>query len=403
MPLFRYKAVDAGGRRISGQLEAGDTSELEARLLHMELELIQSRVAHHQLPRLWSLSGSIQRRELINLCFHLQQLVSAGVPLLDSLIDLRNSLNHSKLRSIIAGLIEAISGGKSLSSALELYPQVFDNVFVHLVRSGEYSGQLGRVLDDIRNDLSWRDEQMVLLRQLLMYPLIVGIVVLLTLVFLMAYLVPQLTAFIQTVGGTLPLHTRLLIGLSAILTEYGLFLLLALAALLLTAPILLRASARFRFMFDGLQLRLFLVGPILRKAILARLTRCFALLYASGITVLECIRVCEGVAGNRVIAAATRRAGDRIAEGDSISTGFAATGLFPPLVLRMLRVGEGSGALDQALQNVSDFYARDVKESTQRLQSLLGPLMTLLLGGVLIWVIVSVIGPIYDLIGNLPL
>ena len=119
-------------------MEAGDVAELEARLLHIGLELIKSRAARRRLPRLWSLSLplSIQRRELIDLCFHLQQLVSAGVPLLDSLIDLRDSVDHSGLRSIIAGLIEAISGGKSLSAALELYPQVFDTVFVHLVRSG---------------------------------------------------------------------------------------------------------------------------------------------------------------------------------------------------------------------------------------------------------------------------
>ena len=245
---------------------------------------------------------------------------------------------------------------------------------------------------------------MTLYRQLLMYPLIVGIVVLLTLVFVMVYLVPQLTAFIHTVGGALPLHTRLLIGLSGLLTEYGVWLLLVLTALFAGSadPVARQRALWFYVRRPATAAVPRRADPAAKSSwhVLRAALRCSM---RRGITVLECIRVCEGVAGNRVIAAATRRAGDRIAEGDSISAGFAATGLFPPLVLRMLRVGEGSGALDRALRNVSDFYARDVKESTARLQSLLGPLMTLLLGGVLIWVIVSVIGPIYDLIQNLPI
>ena len=149
---------------------------------------------------------------------------------------------------------------------------------------------------------------------------------------------------------------------------------------------------------DDWKLRVWLIGPIMKKIILARFAGSFALLYASGITVLECIRICEGLAGNRAVEDATRRAGRKIAEGAGISAGFEATGLFSPLVLRMLRLGESTGGLDTALLNVSRYYNRGVTESMEQLQVMLGPMITLVLGAILFWVIFSVLGPIYDLI-----
>ncbi len=136
----------------------------------------------------------------------------------------------------------------------------------------------------------------------------------------------------------------------------------------------------------------------MKKVILARFATYFAMLYASGITVLECIRISEGLLRNRAVQEAARRAERQISDGASISAGFESAGLFPPLVLRMLRVGESTGALDTALLNISYFYERDVRESIDRMQSLIGPVMTFLLGGLLIWVMVSVLGPIYDVI-----
>ena len=159
-----------------------------------------------------------------------------------------------------------------------------------------------------------------------------------------------------------------------------------------------RTSPAVAFAIDDLKLRMWLVGPLYKKIILARFASYFALMYASGITVLECIRVCEGLVGNKVVEDATRRAGRQIAEGASISAGFESPALFPPLVLRMLRVGESTGALDTALLNISYFYDRDVKETMQRVEAMIGPILTVILGGILFWVIISVFGPIYDLI-----
>jgi type IV pilus assembly protein PilC len=165
--------------------------------------------------------------------------------------------------------------------------------------------------------------------------------------------------------------------------------------------ILLKNSPEARYKADGYKLRIWMIGPILHKIILARFATFFALMYASGITILDCIKLSEKIASNLVIEDALQRAGKLISEGQGISAGFQNTGMFPPLVLRMLKVGESTGELDKALRNVSYFYDRDVKESIEKVQAMIEPVMTVVLGLLLGWIMLSVLGPIYDTISKM--
>ena len=395
---MQYKAVDERGKSVSGRMEVANAVDLEMRLARMGLDLINAREARMQSRRL---GGRVQRRDLINFCMHLEQLVSSGVPLVDGLLDLRDSMEEPKLRDIIAGLIEAIEGGETLSRAMALYPKTFDDVFVSLIEAGEISGQLGEVLRKMTDTLKWQDEQAAHIKKLMMYPILLGSVVGLVVFFLMTYLVPQLVTFIKSVGQDLPSHTLVLIAVSGFFVEYWYVVLTGPFVIGAGLMFLIRTSPAVALSVDELKLRIWIIGPIAKKIILARFATYFAMLYASGITVLECIRISEGLLRNRAIQEAARRAERQISEGASISAGFESAGLFPPLVLRMLRVGESTGALDTALLNISYFYERDVRESIDRLQALIGPIMTVLLGAVLIWVMISVLGPIYDVITQL--
>jgi type IV pilus assembly protein PilC len=399
MPLMQYKAMDERGRIATGRMEAANAADLESRLERIGLDLVNFAEAK---TRSTATSGTrVPRRELISFCFQLEQLINAGVPLMEGLEDLRDSVEDRRLREVVAGMVESIEGGKNMSQAMEEFPQVFDGVFVNLVRAGEFSGQVGPVLRKITENLKWQDEQAAQVKKLLMYPAFLGLVVMLVLAFLMTYLVPQLVGFIRNMGQELPWHTQILIGISNFFVEF--WWLVILSPVIAAAGIILiyNASPGFQYALDDFKLRLWVIGPILKKIILARFANYFALMYASGITVLECVRICEGLVGNKAVEEATRRAGRQIADGASISAGFESTGLFPPLVLRMLRVGESTGALDTALLNISYFYNRDIEESMQRLQAMIGPAMTVLLGAILGWVILSVLGPIYDLIGQI--
>jgi type IV pilus assembly protein PilC len=396
---MQYKAMDERGKTALGRMEAVNEADLEVRLRRMGLDLINYSVAKAR----GGAGGSrkVSRRDLISFCMQLDQLVSSGVPLLEGLSDLRDSVEDRGLRDVVAGMVESIEGGKTLSDAMTEYPHVFDKVFVNLVRAGEFSGQMGTVFKSLTENLKWQDEQAAQLKKLLMYPIFVGGVVLLVVIFLMTYLVPQLTSFITMMGEELPMHTKVLIMVSDFLVGFWYLVLFVPVAVTIGLMAAINSSQAFAFAVDDFKLRVWIVGPILKKMILARFANYFALMYRSGITVLECIRVCEGLVDNKAIEAATHRAGRQIADGASISAGFEYTGLFPPLVLRMLRVGESTGALDDALMNISYFYDRDVNESIERLQTMIGPALTVVLGGILMWVIVSVLGPIYDLITNI--
>ena len=396
MPLMHYKAMNASGRIQSGQVEAANVADLELRLERMGLDLVNFNEV--KLSSATVGGRRVERREIINFCFQLEQLVSAGVPILDGLADLRDTVEDKRLREIIAGMVESIEGGKTLSEALEEYPQVFDVVFVNLVRAGEASGRVSTVLERITESLKWQDEQASRVKRLLMYPTFVGVVVILVLAMLMTFLVPELVKFITNMGQELPMHTKALIATSDFFVRFWFLILTAPVLIFVTLAIAANVSPTVRYQIDSMKLKAWVVGPILKKIILARFATYFALMYESGISVLECLRISESLAGNQVIGDGINSAARQIADGASISGGFESTGLFPPLVLRMLRVGESTGALDSSLMNIAYFYNRDVEESMARMQQMIMPVMTLIIGAVMIWVIISVYAPIYDLI-----
>src|SRR3989440_12152943 len=217
MPLFIYKAVNARGKNVSGRVEAVNLFDLEQRLARMDLDLISGAPSRHKM-RLFG--ARVPRQELINFCFHLEQLASAGVPVMEGLADLRESVENPRFREVVSGMIESIEGGRNLSQALAEYPEVYGRVFVSLVRSGEQTGKLPEVLRSLSESLKWEDELAAQTKKLLMYPAFVGSVVLLVTFFLMVYLVPQMTGFIRNMGQDIPLQTRILMAVSDFFVNY---------------------------------------------------------------------------------------------------------------------------------------------------------------------------------------
>lgn len=397
MPLYTYKAINPDGRVVLGRIDALNAVDLELRLRRMELDLVNGEPISHR--RLFG--GKIPRRELINFCFHLEQLARAGVPLLEGLCDLRDSLEHPRFREVVASLIESIEGGKTLSQAMEGQRRVFNRVFVSLIRAGEATGRLPEILRNLSDSLKWEDELASQTKKVILYPAFVGSIVVAATFFLMIYMVPQLKQFVKNMGQTLPAQTQALFFVSDLLVAYWYVALLLPALLVGGLQFALRTNPRARVRFDAFKLRLPLFGNILRKIILSRFANVFALLYASGIPILESIHTTQDVVGNRVIKQGLQRVEQLIGEGQNVTAAFHGVGLFPPLVIRMLRVGESTGALDDALMNVSYFYNRDVRESVEKVQQLIEPMLTVLLGCLLGWIMLSVLGPVYDVISKI--
>ena len=396
MALYSYSSMNPAGKVVRGVIDAANQPDLELRLRKMELDLIDSKPVGQ---RSFSLGrGKVTRKDLINFCFHMEQLTAAGVSVLDGLGDLRDSLEQPRFREIVADMIEDIEGGSQLSDAMRRHPLVFDAAFSSLVTAGEQSGRLADVFKSLSESLKWQDELASQTKKIVMYPAFVLVIVLSVTGYLMVALVPQLTGFIKTMGQELPLHTRALMAVSDVFIHYWYVLLAVPVAVFVGTKLLLRNSARARFLFDGYKLRVPLIGPVMHKIILARFVTFFALMYASGITILDCIRLSEGIVNNQQVALGLRQVRQLISEGQGVTAAFQSTGMFPPLVVRMLKVGEATGALDNALRNVAYFYNRDIDDMIERVQSLIDPVMTVVLGVILAWIMISVLGPIYDTI-----
>ena len=398
MALFAYRAVDEEGRISSGSLDASNPIDLELRLRRLGLDLVTFESVKKSAA---ARSRSVTRQELITFCFHLSQLLKAGVNIIEALTDLRDTVDNPGLRQVVAGIIEDIEGGLKLSEAMASHPYIFDAVFVALVRAGEQSGQLNEVLDELSENIKWQDEIAGQAKRALVYPAIVFTVIAGVIFVLLTVLVPQLAVTFKTLVPKLPRETELLIGLSNIFVKYWYLIIGVPVAAGIGLFVAVRANENLQAQMDSLSIRLPVIGPIRFKIMLARFSTFFAMLYRSGISVLDCIQICEKIMGNRLMEQALQHVGRSISEGQGISQAFTTTKLFPPLVLRMLRVGESTGGLDVALLNVSYFYNREVREGITKMQALIGPATTIVLGGLIVAILYTIFLPLYDVIGRI--
>ena len=380
-----------------GDVDALNVVDLELRLKRLGLELI----TFESIKKSTILSAKrISRKELVTFCFHLDQLMRAGVPIIDSLTDLRDSAENPAFKQIVGSLLEDIEGGLTLSEAMANHPSAFDKVFVALISTGEQTGQLPAVLSKLTENLKWQDELASQVKKAMMYPIFAGTVIIGVVFALMIFLVPQLAITMKALTPNPPVQTMALIAVSAWMQKYWYLVIGVPIVSATTMFILAKTNEEVRFWIDGMMLKMPIVGPLTNKIILARFSTYFALMYQSGIGVLDCIRISEKIVGNRVIEQGLQRVGREINEGTGITQAFQNVHLFPPLVIRMLKVGETSGGLDTALLNVSYFYNRDVKEMMGNLQEMIQPILTVVLGGILILILVTVFSPMYDVIAK---
>ncbi|MFA6180440.1 MAG: type II secretion system F family protein [Methylophilaceae bacterium] len=401
MPIYNYKAVDQVGRPARGQVEAHNEIDLELRLERIGLSLITFRATSKNSSVFSGRKVSLQ--DLMMFCFQLEQLTGAGVPLLEGLTDLRDSTPNLHFQKVIGALVSDVEGGKMLSQALAEHPNVFSHVFVSLVQAGEQTGKLPEVFDNLATTYKWQDELVSQTKRLIAYPLFVLVVVLGAITFLMIYLVPQMVSFLRNMGQELPMQTKILIFISNAFVNYWWLIFSAPILAIVVGAVLIKKSPAARYRFDYLKLHFPVTGAIMQKIILARFARYFALMYQTGIPILDAIKTCEGIVSNQVVADALSRAQHQINAGDSMSESFRNAGLFPPLVVRMIRVGESTGALDKSLLKISYFYDRDVNDSIEHMLKLIEPALTVILGAILAFIMFSVLGPVYDSFSKLKL
>jgi type IV pilus assembly protein PilC len=406
MSEFDWKALDAQGKVRKGSSTALDLATLEGRLSQEGLLLIRVRKSRKSWFAQSMGKGGLL--SLVNFSFQSAMMMRAGVPLIEALQTVCQAENHPGFKQALNQVIDALGSGRNFSESLASQPRCFNEIYINLIRAGEQTGQLPEVLEKLTETLKWQYEMHQQIKKALLYPVIVLIVVLGVLLFMLTYVVPQIVGLLETLRIELPWPTRFLIASSRFITQHSLGLVLTALCLGLCLLSLHRLPLAWRRRLHRFMLRVPVCGQVIRSIAIAQFAYVFSLLYAAGITVIDALSIVERSVGNLAVAQAIGHARTLISQGQSLSQAFSQSGkdgdLFPALAMSMLRVGETTGRLDTALNNVSQFYTREARELMDNLQTLLQPALTVVLGGLLAAVMAFTLGPLYSsVMGNVKL
>lgn len=393
MYSFSYAALNDKGRKIRGEIMADNEIDLETRLKEIGLDLVNFREVKEKKA---SFLAKVKLKDLVIFCLHMEQLDRAGVPIHDALGDARDATESAKLKDVLTSVLEAVKTGSKLSEALGQHPLVFDNVFVGLIGAGEKTGNLSESFKNLADHLKWTSDLRRKIRKAMTYPIVLFVVLGGVIALLMLYVVPQLIKFITAQGFDIPFHTRMLIAFSEFFQEYW-FILFGIAPVTFMAiKIGYRVSEGFAYAFDKFILRIPVIGNTTRKIDMARFTHFFSIMFNSGIDILDSLLAGRDVVRNRVLKESIEMTHRGVTEGNRLTDSIRLSSQFPNLVIRMFKVGEDSGNLNEALENINFFYHREVNDAVDAMVALIQPAMTVVMGSVLFWVIASVFGPLYN-------
>lgn len=393
MPIYKYNSVNDQGRKIRGEMTAANEIDLEERLRELGLDYIGSREVKEKKSGVFS---RVKLRDMILFCIQMEQLSRAGVPMLDALADARDASESPKLRDILAEVYESVKGGEVLSDALRKNPKLFDEVFVGLVAAGEKTGDLTRSFAHLSMHLKWVGEIKRKVRKAMSYPIMLLVVIIVVISVLMLFVVPKLTDFMLAQGFELPIHTRALIAFSHFVGSYWHVTIASVVVIVASLVTLYRVSENFAYAFDNLMINFPAVGGTVRKIDMARFARFFGVMFRSGIDILECLDGAGRVVNNRVLKESIKTVRRSVSEGNSLTESLRISAQFPNLVVRMFKVGEESGNMNAAMDNINYFYDREVEDAVDGMVGMVQPAMTVILGTMILWVVSGVFGPLYD-------
>jgi len=393
MPSYTYHAINEKGRSVRGTVIADNELDLESRLKQIGLDLVEAKVAKQKKA---SRRGKIKTKNLIVLCMHLEQLDRAGVPLHDALADVRDSADSPKLRDILTGVYEAVRNGTIFSEALAAYPRVFNDVFVGLIASGEKTGNLAESFTHLAEHLKWAAEIQRKIKKATRYPMVLLCVITLVISVLMVFVVPKLVDFLIAQGFSLPLHTRALIAVSWAFQNYWYLIIGLPVGTVMLLLFLYRTWEPFAYKADAMILHLPILGQVVRKIDMARFSHFFSVMFNSGIDILESLEGAKNVVHNRVLKESIDLVKTNISNGNSMTSSLRMSNQFPNLVVRMFKVGEDSGNIKEALENINFFYVREVNDAVEGMVGAIQPILTVVMGLLIFWVIAAVFGPLYE-------
>jgi type IV pilus assembly protein PilC len=401
MPYFNYTIRDANGQTRSGKVEAPNAEELRKRLQAEGLQVLEV-TEDRKAPRVPA--GGYGRVKLTDLAIFARQfstMLDAGVSLIRCLDVLQAQTNNARLRKILMDLSARVESGESLSRSMARHPKAFSQMIIGLIRAGEVGGVLEESLQRIAAFLEKDVQLRRKIRSALTYPVIVLLAAIGIVIFLVSWLVPQFAQLFKELGiKELPAPTQFLVDLSALFTQRWYVVIIAVVAILIAYKLFVSTRVGRR-VADRVKLRVPVFGPLHHKIVMARFSRTMGTLLASGVPILQAMETVAGVVGNSVVSDAVIESRARIREGEKIADPLQRSKMFPPMVVHMVSVGEESGSLDHMLNKIADFYENEVEMTIATLTAAIEPVMIVLLGVIVLFIVISMFLPMVEVISNL--
>ncbi|HVR35841.1 MAG TPA: type II secretion system F family protein [Methylomirabilota bacterium] len=405
MAIFKYRGFDNDGKSVSGVMAADNEAGLEEKLRAAGCWLLRAEqdagVTREKIDaegrRQMASWGRVKRRDLIEFATILGFQTREGVPLIPALETATHHCENPRFRGVLHGLRRHLEAGLFFYEALGHYPKIFPPNFVSMVRAGENSGKLPEVFIDLRNYLEWLDGIVSDIRQASLYPAIVLTVVSGFVLFLFSFIIPQFAELLTSVNVELPLMTQIIFGISGFAKATWWIWLTGLLVGGITVHVLRRVSESFALAFDRMKLKLPVFGELNHMLSISRFTHNLSILYRSGIVILQSLELCKGLVGNVAVERAVGEVRDAVKAGEGISEAMARHDVFPPLLLRMVVLGEKTGHIDTALENVSTYYNEVIPRRIKRIFTIMEPAIMLCLIGVVGVVAMSIFLPILSL------
>jgi len=402
MPVYEYRAYDVAGSVVTGIIDAGTPKEARTKLRHQNIFVTKVEEAREGVSltaevKVSRLIRRVRRQDIVVMTRQLATLIRSGMPLLQALTAISEQLEGYPMQRVVYSVRERVNAGEPLADALEHHPRLFNDLYVNMVRAGEAAGALETILGRLASYLEAAHRQRSKVMASMIYPALMLVVGTGVLVFLMSFVVPRLTQIFEEMGRDLPALTRVLIGISSFFASWRFAVFLV---VLVVAIVVVRVNTRRgrgRYLLDRMRLRIPVAGALLRKLAVARFARTLGTLLAGGIPVLRSLDIVQSVMGNAVMAQAVGEARERIGEGASMSDELRKSQEFPPIVVHMVAVGEASGSLEEMLLNIAETYDTEVEIATNKLISLLEPLMIVVMGVLVGFIVLSVLLPIFEM------
>jgi type IV pilus assembly protein PilC len=391
MKHFRYKAINNEGRYIKGKMAAENPADLATILRSTGLEIVSYKEERQSSG---SFLDKITSKDLIGIFVHLEQLERAGVSIIDSIDDLKETADSTKVKNLMYEIHESVKNGSLFSESLAKRPDVFNPVHIGLITMGEKTGNLTNAFSSIIEDLKWSMDIKRKTRKAITGPLF-GIIMMFVVIGIMtSVVVPKVTGFIVSQGLDLPLMTISLIAFSDFIKGNWYLIIFSVPFLWMVIKVLSQ-SPEMAVRIDDLKLKIPIFGPIVTKIDSAKFCQFFAMTFRSGLGVIECLEAAGGVVKNRAVRRSILTIKQQVSDGQSLAKALASSGYFPNLVIRMFKIGEESGNMENALQNIKFFYDREINDSIDRLVGMIQPTLTIVMGGMIAWITIAVFGPIY--------